>query len=101
MEPSCRQCGKRTSDVCARSDCWNTKENLAVEVTRRAKEVAKANGSDGKAAVMAFNVNFEKVTEWAESIGAQRPLDRGVINRMGRETVRAAECYAAIARSLT
>jgi len=86
--------------VCARSDCWATETNFAVEVTRRAKEVAKAHGSDGKAAVMAFNVNFEKVTEWAESIGAQRPLDRDVIKRMGKETVRAAECYAAIARSI-
>ena len=100
MEPSCRQCGKRTSDVCARSDCWNTETNLAVETARRAKEVAKANGNEGKAAVMAFESNFAKVSAWAEKIGAQRPNDRDAIKRMGRETVRAAEVYAAIARSL-
>ena len=100
MEPSCRQCGKRTIDVCARSDCWNTQENLAMETARRAKEVAKAGGNEGKAAVMAFEANFAKVSAWAEKIGAQRPLDRDVIKRMGRETVRAAEVYAAIARSL-
>lgn len=100
MELSCRQCGKRTGNVCARSDCWNTQENLAVEAARRAKEVAKTNGSDGKAAVMAFYANFAKVSEWAEKIGAQRTNDRDAIKRMGKETVRAAEVYAAIARSL-
>ena len=100
MEPSCRQCGKRTIDVCARSDCWNTQENIAMEASRRAKEVAKAGGNEGKAAVMAFEVNFAKVSAWAEKIGAQRPNDRDAIKRMGRETIRAAEVYAAIARSL-
>ena len=100
MELSCRQCGKRTSDVCARSDCWNTQANIAVEVTRRAKEVAKAAGNEGKAAVAAFEANFKIVSAWAEKIGAQRPIDRDAIKRMGRETVRAAEVYAAIARSL-
>jgi len=100
MEPSCRQCGKRTSNVCARSDCWNTEKNIAVETARRAKEVAKANGSEGKAAAIAFESNFKIVSAWAESIGAQHPNDRDVIKRMGRETVRAAEVYAAIARSL-
>jgi len=100
VEPSCRQCGKRTSNVCARSDCWNTEKNIAVETARRSKEVAKANGSEGKAAVTAFDANFAVVTEWAEKIGAQHPNDRDVIRRMGRETVRAAEVYAAIARSL-
>ena len=100
MDLSCKQCGKRTGNVCARSDCWATEANIAVEVTRRAKEVAKAGGNEGKAAVMAFESNFNKVSEWAEKIGAQRPLDRDVIKRMGRETVRAAEVYAAIARSL-
>jgi len=100
MEPSCRQCGKRTSDVCARNDCWNTQENIAMEASRRAKEVAKANGSEGKAAAMAFESNFKIVSAWAESIGAQHPNDRDVIKRMGRETVRAAEVYAAIARSI-
>ena len=100
MELSCRQCGKRTSDVCARSDCWATETNLAVETARRANEVAKAGGKEGKLAVMAFDANFDKVSAWAEKIGAQRPLDRDAIKRMGRETVRAAEVYAAIARSL-
>jgi hypothetical protein len=100
MELSCRQCGKRNSNVCARSDCWNTQENLAMETARRAKEVAKAGGNEGKLAVMAFEANFKIVSAWAEKIGAQRPLDRDVIRRMGRETVRAAEVYAAIARSL-
>jgi len=100
VEPSCKQCGKRTSNVCARSDCWNTEKNIAVETARRSKEVAKANGSEGKAAVTAFDANFAVVTEWAEKIGAQHPNDRDVIRRMGRETVRAAEVYAAIARSL-
>jgi len=86
--------------MCGRSDCWSTEANIAVEVTRRAKEVAKAHGVEGKAAVAAFNSNFTKVSEWAEKIGAQRPNDRDAIKRMGRETVRAAEVYAAIARSL-
>ena len=86
--------------MCARSDCWATKTNIDMENTRRAKEVAKASGNEGKAAVMAFEANFDKVSAWAEKIGAQRPLDRDVIKRMGKETVRAAEYYAAIARSL-
>jgi hypothetical protein len=47
MELSCKQCGKRTSTMCARSDCWNTEKNLAVETTRRAKEVA--TGEQGAA----------------------------------------------------
>jgi hypothetical protein len=71
-----------------------------METARRAKEVAKANGNEGKAAVMAFEANFKIVSAWAEKIGAQRPNDRDAIKRMGRETVRAAEVYAAIARSL-
>jgi hypothetical protein len=50
--------------------------------------------------VVAFEFNFKIVSAWAESIGAQRPNDRDAIKRMGRETVRAAEVYAAIARSL-
>lgn len=58
------------------------------------------NGNVGNAAVAAFNVNFIVVSEWAEKIGAQHPNDRDAIKRMGRETVRAAEVYAAIARSL-
>jgi hypothetical protein len=71
-----------------------------LENKRRAKEVAKANGNEGKAAVRAFEANFKIVSAWAEQIGAQRPNDWDAIKRMGRETVRAAEVYAAIARSL-
>jgi hypothetical protein len=86
--------------MCGRTDCWATETNIELENTRRAKEVAKAGGNEGKAAVAAFESNFIVVSDWAEKIGAQRPLDRDVIKRMGRETVRAAEVYAAIARSL-
>ena len=100
MELSCKQCGKRASSVCARSDCWSTEANLAVETTRRAKEVAKANGNEGKAAVMAFDANFDKVSAWAEKIGAQRPNDWDAVRRMAKETVYSAMVYAAIARSL-
>ena len=100
MAISCQQCGRQTFQMCGRTDCWATQANLDMENTRRAKEVAKANGSEGKAAVMAFEANFKIVSAWAEKIGAQRPLDRDVIKRMGRETVRAAEVYAAIARSI-
>jgi len=97
---SCQQCGRQTFQMCGRTDCWGTETNLDMENTRREKEVAKAGGNVGKAAVMAFESNFVKVSAWAEQIGAQRPLDRDVIRRMGRETVHAAEVYAAIARSL-
>ena len=100
MAISCKQCGRTAVQMCGRTDCWATEANIDLENTRRAKEVAKANGSESKAAVAAFNDNFAVVTEWAEKIGAQRPNDRDVIKRMGRETVRAAEVYAAIARSL-
>jgi hypothetical protein len=100
MAISCKQCGRQAVQMCGRTDCWNTQENIAVEVARRAKEVAKAGGNEGKAAVMAFEANFKIVADWAEKIGAQRPNDRDAIKRMGRETVRAAEVYAAIARSL-
>jgi hypothetical protein len=86
--------------MCGRTDCWSTEANIAVETARRSKEVAKAGGNVGKAAVAAFESNFIVVSEWAEKIGAQRPNDRDAIKRMGRETVRAAEVYAAIARSL-
>jgi len=86
--------------MCGRSDCWATEANIDMENTRRAKEVVKANGNEGKLAVIAFEANFNKVSAWAEKIGAQHPNDRDVIKRMNRETVRAAEVYAAIARSL-
>ena len=100
MAISCKQCGRTAVQMCGRSDCWSTEANIDMENKRRAKEVAKAGGNVGKAAVAAFNYNFTKVSEWAEKIGAQRPNDRDAIKRMGRETVRAAEVYAAIARSL-
>ena len=100
MELSCRQCGKRAVSLCPRSDCWATKENIAVETARRNKEVAKAGFNVSKLEVMAFNANFKLVSDWAERIGAQHPNDRDAIRHMGKETVRAAEVYAAIARSL-
>ena len=100
MAISCKQCGRTAVQMCGRTDCWATETNIELENTRRAKEVAKAGGNEGKAAVAAFESNFIVVSDWAEKIGAQRPLDRDVIKRMGRETVRAAEVYAAIARSL-
>ena len=71
-----------------------------METARRSKEVAKAGGNEGKAAVMAFDANFKLVSDWAEKIGAQRPNDRDLIKRMGKQLVRTAEVYAAIARSL-
>ena len=100
MAISCKQCGRQAVQMCSRTDCWATEANLDMENKRRAKEVAKAGGNEGKAAVAAFNANFAVVSEWAEKMGAQRPNDRDAIKRMGRETVRAAEVYAAIARSL-
>ena len=100
MAISCKQCGRTAVQMCGRSDCWNTEANIAVETARRSKEVAKASFNVSKLEVMAFNANFKLVSDWAEKIGAQRPNDRDAIKRMGRETVRAAEVYAAIARSL-
>ena len=100
MELSCKQCGKRASSVCARSDCWSTEANIAVEVARRNKEVAAENRDEQKLAVLQFPQNFDKVSAWAESKGAQRPQDRDAIRRMAKETVYSAMTYAAIARSL-
>ena len=100
MELSCKQCGERTSDVCARSDCWNTEANIAMETTRRAKEVALANKEPQRIALLQFPQNFDKVSAWAERTGAQRPQDRDAIRRMAKETVYSAMTYAAIARSL-
>jgi hypothetical protein len=100
MELSCKQCGKRTSTMCARSDCWNTEKNLAVETTRRAKEVAAESRDEQKLAVLQFPQNFDKVSAWAERIGAQRKTDRDAVRRMAKETVYSAMTYAAIARSL-
>jgi predicted DsbA family dithiol-disulfide isomerase len=100
MELSCKQCGKRTSAMCARSDCWNTEKNLAVETTRRAKEVAWRIRNRNDLAVLQFPQNFDAVSAWAERTGAQRPQDRDAIRRMAKETVYSAMTYAAIARSL-
>ena len=94
---SCRQCGKKTELLCARSDCWNTEANL--KAARRLKEESDQKIVQQQA-VRAFPANFETVTAWAVSIGAQRVVDRADIRRMGSETVRAAMSYAAIARSL-
>ena len=100
MEFLCRQCGKRASSVCARSDCWATEKNTAMETARRAKEVAKANKEPQRIAVLQFPQNFDKVSAWAEKTGAQRPQDRDAIRRMAKETVYSVMTYAAIARSL-
>lgn len=100
MAISCKQCGRKAVQMCGRSDCWATETNIDLENKRRAKEVAKAGFNVSKLEVMAFNANFKLVSDWAEKIGAQRPNDRDAIRRMGKETVRAAEVYAAIARSL-
>lgn len=100
MELSCKQCGKRTSKMCARSDCWATKANIAMETTRRAKEVALANKEPPRIALLQFSQNFDAVSAWAERTGAQRPQDRDAIRRMAKETVYSVMTYAAIARSL-
>lgn len=98
MESTCRQCGKRTTVLCGRADCWNTEANLAMEASRRKRhEVIEQQKRD---AVKNFPQNFVAVTAWAERTGAQRFQDREVIRRMAKETVKAAEIYAAIARSL-
>jgi len=94
---TCRQCGKKTELLCARSDCWNTEINL--KAARKLKEESDQKIVQQQA-VRAFSANFETVTAWAVSIGAQRVADRADIRRMGSETVRAAMSYAAIARSL-
>ena len=94
---SCRQCGKKTELLCARSDCWNTESNLkAAKKINPEVELKIAQ----QQAVRGFAANFEAVTAWAVGIGAQRVADRADIRRMGSETVRAAMSYAAIARSL-
>lgn len=100
MELSCKQCGKRTSAMCTRSDCWATEANIAVEITRRSKEVALANKEPQRIALLQFPQNFDKVSAWAERAGAQRPQDRDAIRRMAKETVYSVMTYAAIARSL-
>ena len=86
--------------MCARSDCWNTEANIAVETTRRAKEVAAETRDEQKLAVLQFPQNFDAVSAWAERTGAQRPQDRDAIRRMAKETVYSVMAYATIARSL-
>jgi len=100
VELSCKQCGKRTNKLCARSDCWATEANLAMEVARRAKEVALANKEPQQLAMLQFPQNFDKVSAWAERIGAQRPQDRDAVRKLAKETVYSVMSYAAIARSL-
>jgi hypothetical protein len=100
MELSCKQCGKRAVSVCARSDCWSTEANIAVETARRAKEVAAESRDEQKLAVLQFPQNFDAVAAWAERTGAQRPQDRDAIRKMAKETVYSAMTYAAIVRSL-
>jgi len=94
---TCRQCGKKTELLCARSDCWNTETNL--KSLKKLKEESDQKIVQQQA-VRGFAANFETVTAWAVSIGAQRVADRADIRRMGSETIRAAMSYAAIARSL-
>ena len=100
MELSCKQCGKRTNKLCARSDCWATEANLAVETARRGKEIALANKEPQQLAMLQFPQNFDAVSAWAERTGAQRPQDRDAVRRMAKETVYSVMTYAAIARSL-
>ena len=53
---SCRQCGKKTELLCARSDCWNTEINL--KAARKLKEESDQKIVQQQA-VRAFHANFE------------------------------------------
>jgi len=86
--------------MCARSDCWSTEANIAMETARRAKEVALANKEPQRIALLQFPQNFDKVAAWAERTGAQRPQDRDAVRKMAKETVYSTMTYAAIARGL-
>jgi hypothetical protein len=97
---NCRQCGKKTEQLCERSDCWATKTNLALERRRVRREVAKELRNDENLAVAAFSQNFHAVSAWAQALGALRPQDKDAIRKMASVTVYAAMTYAAIARSL-
>ena len=66
MAISCKQCGRKTFQMCSRNPCWATETNIAMETARRAKEVAMVGVNQGKLAVKAFSVNFEMVADWAE-----------------------------------
>ena len=94
---SCRQCGKKTGLLCARSDCWNTESNLKSAKKLKAEVDPKIAQQQ---AVRGFNDNFEKVSSWAQALGALRPSDKDAVRKMASETVYAAMTYAAIARSL-
>ena len=94
---SCRQCGKKTELLCARSDCWNTEINLKAD--RKLKAEADPKIAQ-KEAVKGFADSFHKVSSWAQSNGAMRPQDKDAIRKMASETVYATMTYAAIARSL-
>ena len=96
-EMSCRQCGKKTELLCARSDCWNTESNL--KAARKINPEVELKIVQQQA-VHAFPANFEKVTAWAQANGSMRPSDKDAIRKMASETVYAAMTYAAIARSL-
>ena len=92
---SCRQCGKKTEVLCARSDCWNTAANLKIVIKEEVDpKIAQ------KEAVKGFADSFHKVSSWAHANGAMRPQDKDAIRKMASETVYAAMTYAAIARSL-
>jgi hypothetical protein len=92
---NCRQCGKKTEMLCARSDCWNTAANLKIVIKEEIDpKIAQ------KEAVKGFPDSFHKVSSWAQANGAMRPSDKDAIRKMASETVYAAMTYAAIARSL-
>ena len=92
---SCRQCGKKTELLCARSDCWNTAANLMIIIKAEIDpKIAQ------KEAVRGFADSFHKVASWAQANGSMRPSDKNAIRKMASETVYAAMTYAAIARSL-
>jgi hypothetical protein len=92
---SCRQCGKKTEQLCARSDCWNTAANLKIIFKEEVDpKIAQ------KEAVKGFADSFHKVSSWAQANGSMRPQDKDAIRKMASETVYAAMTYAAIARSL-
>ncbi len=93
----CKQCGKPTDQLCSRSDCFNTPTNVALE-HRRTAQVEQRVAE--KQAVEEFGYNFNKVTAWAWEVKAIKLTDVPAIHKMAKETVNAAMCYAAIARSL-
>ena len=87
---SCRQCGKKTEQLCARSDCWNTEANLKSARKLKAEVDPKI---EQQQAVRAFPDNFHKVSAWAQANGALRLSDKDAIRHLARETVYAAMTY--------